>query len=92
MKAVFWSICCVEIRALLAAWNDEFLAAACACLQDGGSLVLRRDSPTSWVPWVSVDPFPSDSDLQSAKSQYPRYFEGPPAFECTVRAGELLYL
>ncbi|KAG0613312.1 hypothetical protein M758_6G093600 [Ceratodon purpureus] len=59
---------------------------------DSGSLVLKHDDPTSWVPWVSVDPSLKDSDLQTAKSQYPRYFEGPPAFECSLRAGELLYL
>jgi jumonji domain-containing protein 7 len=92
MKAIFYFFICCGERALLATWNDEFLAAASSCLQDSGRLVLKLDSSTTWVPWVSVEPFPKDSDLQIAKSQFPRYFEGPPAFECTVRAGELLYL
>jgi len=76
----------------LPALNDEFLAAASLCLQDSGNLMLKHASPTSWVPWVSVDPFPRDSELQKAQAQCPRYFEGPPVFECTVGAGELLYL
>lgn len=54
--------------------------------------MLKQAIPTSWVPWVSVDPCPRDSELQKVQAQWPRYFEGPPVFECTVGAGELLYL
>lgn len=73
-------------------WNDEFLVAAFLYLQDSGNLVLELDSPSNVVPWVSVDPFPKSSDQQRAHSLFPNFFEGPSAFECTVRAGELLYL
>ncbi|WJX55998.1 hypothetical protein P8452_41702 [Trifolium repens] len=39
-----------------------------------------------------VDPFPLPEKLEDEISKFPLYFKGPPPFECTVKAGEILYL
>jgi hypothetical protein len=53
---------------------------------------LELEKPIRYVPWCSVDPFPSPEKLEDEISKFPLYFKGPPPFECTVKAGEILYL
>ncbi|XP_050906266.1 lysine-specific demethylase JMJ32 isoform X3 [Lathyrus oleraceus] len=57
-----------------------------------GEFDLELEKPTRYVPWCSVDPFPSPENLEDEISKFPLYFNGPPPFECTVKAGEILYL
>ena len=53
---------------------------------------MELDKPARYVPWCSVNPFPSPENLEDEISKFPLYFNGPPPFECTVKAGEILYL
>jgi peptidyl-lysine (3S)-dioxygenase / protease len=56
-------------------------------------LELELEEPEKMVPWCSVDPYPaSDEILAEQISSFPLYFNGPKPFQCTVRAGEILYL
>ncbi|XP_020093613.1 jmjC domain-containing protein 7 isoform X2 [Ananas comosus] len=68
-----------------------------SALLDTGTGGLRFDleveEPERQVPWCSVDPYPpSPEDLAVQMSSFPLYFDGPRPFECTVKAGEILYL
>ncbi|GAU28092.1 hypothetical protein TSUD_223330 [Trifolium subterraneum] len=60
--------------------------------RDTGEFDFELEKPTRYVPWCSVDPFPSPENLEDEISKFPLYFNGPPPFECTVKAGEILYL
>lgn len=58
-----------------------------------GELILELENPERQVPWCSVDPFPSSSEVMARQmASFPLYFDGPKPFECTVKAGEILYL
>ncbi|XP_057448869.1 lysine-specific demethylase JMJ32 [Lotus japonicus] len=59
---------------------------------DTGEFDLELEKPTRYVPWCSVDPYPSRETLDDEISKFPLYFNGPRPFECTVKAGEVLYL
>lgn len=53
---------------------------------------LELEKPTRYVPWCSVDPYPSPETMDDEMAKFPLYFNGPRPFECTVKAGEVLYL
>ncbi|KAF3335914.1 jmjC domain-containing protein 7 [Carex littledalei] len=56
-------------------------------------LELELEEPEKMVPWCSVDPYPaSDEIIAEQSSSFPLYYNGPKPFQCTVRAGEILYL
>ncbi|XP_057965154.1 lysine-specific demethylase JMJ32 [Malania oleifera] len=60
--------------------------------QDTGEFTLELENPVRYVPWCSVDPYPSSETKDQEMSKFPLYFNGPKPFECTVKAGEILYL
>ncbi|WOK95769.1 hypothetical protein Cni_G04476 [Canna indica] len=61
--------------------------------EEMGELKLEVMEPETLVPWCSVDPYPpSPEDVAKQRSRFPLYFEGAKPFECTVKAGEILYL
>ncbi|CAO2816844.1 unnamed protein product [Amaranthus hypochondriacus] len=60
--------------------------------QDTGEFKLELEDPVRHVPWCSVNPYPSQGREEKEHEDYPLYFNGPKPFECTVKAGELLYL
>ncbi|XP_072963022.1 lysine-specific demethylase JMJ32 [Typha angustifolia] len=62
--------------------------------QDTGEMMLKleMEEPERMVPWCSVDPFPPEDTAAACMSSFPLYFDGPKPFECTIRAGEILYL
>ncbi|KAI3945156.1 hypothetical protein MKW92_014750 [Papaver armeniacum] len=67
--------------------------AACYSLsQDTGELTLQLEQPRRHVPWCSVNPYPPAATKDQEVSKFPLYFNGPRPFECTVKAGEILYL
>ncbi|KAJ1386852.1 Cupin-like domain [Sesbania bispinosa] len=51
---------------------------------------LELEKPTRYLPWSSLDPYPSLETTHDEMSKFP--FNGPRPFECTVKAGEVLYL
>ncbi|MQM02159.1 hypothetical protein Taro_034921 [Colocasia esculenta] len=56
-------------------------------------LKLEMEEPRRYVPWCSVDPYPrTREEALRARELFPLYFQGPRAFQCTVRAGDILYL
>ncbi|KAG2680038.1 hypothetical protein I3843_11G079300 [Carya illinoinensis] len=70
----------------------NYPAARYSYSQDTGKFTLESEKPMRCVPWCSVDPYPSPEAKHSAMSRFPLYFNGPKPFECTVKAGEILYL
>lgn len=61
--------------------------------QEMGKLKLEMVEPEVFVPWCSVDPYPpSPEAMAEQRSSFPLYFNGPRPFQCTVKAGEILYL
>ncbi|KAG8382051.1 hypothetical protein BUALT_Bualt05G0036300 [Buddleja alternifolia] len=60
--------------------------------KDSGEFTLELDDPIRYVPWCSVDPYPSPHEKQREMEKFPLYFNGPKPFEVTVKAGEMLYL
>ncbi|KAA8538732.1 hypothetical protein F0562_028373 [Nyssa sinensis] len=60
--------------------------------RDTGEFKLELEDPVRYVPWCSVNPFPSPETKDAEMSEFPLYFNGPKPFECTVKAGEILYL
>ncbi|KAH1163263.1 hypothetical protein GYH30_001688 [Glycine max] len=60
--------------------------------EDTGEFDLELEKPTRYVPWCSVDPYPSLRTMDDEMAKFPLYFNGPRPFECTVKAGEVLYL
>ncbi|KAG9450399.1 hypothetical protein H6P81_010364 [Aristolochia fimbriata] len=70
----------------------EYPAASYNFSQETGKLSLELEKPSRYIPWCSVNPFPSSSTREQQISLFPRYFSGPEPFHCTVKAGEILYL
>lgn len=60
--------------------------------KDTGEFKLEVEDPIRYVPWCSVNPYPSPETKKKDMARFPLYFEGPKPFECTVKAGEILYL
>ncbi|KAM0935252.1 putative transcription factor & chromatin remodeling &Metalloenzymes JmjC family [Dioscorea sansibarensis] len=60
---------------------------------DTDGLRLELEQPERLVPWCSVDPYPPTKEAMDEQvSAFPLYFQGPKPFQCTVKAGEILYL
>nr|XP_016512667.1 PREDICTED: jmjC domain-containing protein 7-like isoform X2 [Nicotiana tabacum] len=59
---------------------------------DTGEFSLELEEPVRYVPWCSVNPYPSPELKEKEMAQFPLYFDGPKPFEVTVKAGEILYL
>ncbi|XP_054779106.1 lysine-specific demethylase JMJ32 isoform X2 [Prosopis cineraria] len=59
---------------------------------DSGEFTLELQKPTRYVPWCSVNPYPSPETKDNEMSKFPLYFNGPEPLQCTVKAGEILYL
>ncbi|XP_074568858.1 lysine-specific demethylase JMJ32 [Curcuma longa] len=58
-----------------------------------GKLKVEMVEPKILVPWCSVDPYPpSPEAMAEQRLSFPLYFNGPKPFQCTVKAGEILYL
>ncbi|KAI4327887.1 hypothetical protein L6164_020298 [Bauhinia variegata] len=57
-----------------------------------GEFTLELENPIRYVPWCSVDPYPSPETKDDEMSKFPLYVNGPAPFECTIKAGEILYL
>ncbi|XP_068650907.1 lysine-specific demethylase JMJ32 [Aristolochia californica] len=70
----------------------EYPAACYNFSQETGKFSLELEKPLRYVPWCSVNPFPSSSTREQQISLFPRFFSGPEPFHCTVKAGEILYL
>ncbi|KAL6008647.1 Lysine-specific demethylase jmj32 [Asimina triloba] len=71
----------------------RYPAARYSFSQETGEFSLELESPPRYVPWCSVNPYPSSpSEAEQQMSSFPLYFNGPKPFECTVKAGEILYL
>ncbi|KAL6578654.1 Lysine-specific demethylase jmj32 [Orobanche minor] len=70
----------------------EYPAARYIYHQDTREFELELEDPIRYVPWCSVDPYPSLDEKQNEIEKYPLYFDGPKPYEVTVKAGEMLYL
>ncbi|KAG5145152.1 hypothetical protein AAZX31_11G087800 [Glycine max] len=70
----------------------DYPAATYSYSSDTGEFDLELEKPTRYVPWCSVDPYPSLETMDNEMTKFPLYFNGPRPFECTVKAGEVLYL
>ncbi|XP_065865093.1 lysine-specific demethylase JMJ32 [Euphorbia lathyris] len=70
----------------------NYPAAQYSYSQENGEFKLEMDEPTRYVPWCSVNPYPSPETKETEIAKFPLYFNGPKPFHCTVKAGELLYL
>ncbi|GMH02938.1 hypothetical protein Nepgr_004777 [Nepenthes gracilis] len=70
----------------------EYPAAKYSYFQDTGEFDLKLEDPIRYVPWCSVNPFPSLRTEGKEMNDFPLYFNGPMPFECTVKTGEILYL
>ncbi|PKI76538.1 hypothetical protein CRG98_003089 [Punica granatum] len=70
----------------------EYPAAQYLYSEETGEFKLELEEPKRWVPWCSVNPNPSQEDLDSEMEKFPLYFNGPKPFECTVKPGEVLFL
>jgi jumonji domain-containing protein 7 len=71
---------------------QDFPAAQYSYSSDGGEFRLELEKPLRYVPWCSVNPYPSPETKEIEMSKFPLYFNGPTPFHCTVKAGEILYL
>ncbi|KAF6158839.1 hypothetical protein GIB67_012482 [Kingdonia uniflora] len=60
--------------------------------EDTKEFTLELEKPLRYVPWCSVNPYPTSDSKDREMSSFPLYFNGPKPFECTVKAGEILYL
>ncbi|CAI9095024.1 OLC1v1030877C2 [Oldenlandia corymbosa var. corymbosa] len=60
--------------------------------RDTGDFKLELKEPKRYVPWCSVDPYPSFEEKGRDMSRFPLYYKGPKPFEVTVKAGQVLYL
>ncbi|XP_077238896.1 2-oxoglutarate (2OG) and Fe(II)-dependent oxygenase superfamily protein [Tasmannia lanceolata] len=70
----------------------DYPAARYSFSQATGQFTLQLEKPFRFVPWCSINPYPSSSTKQAHMELFPRYFNGPEPFQCTVKAGEILYL
>ncbi|GMN44966.1 hypothetical protein TIFTF001_014161 [Ficus carica] len=59
--------------------------------QEIGDFTLELEKPPRYVPWCSVNPYPSAETKDEEMAKFPLYFRGPKPFECTVNPGEILY-
>ncbi|XP_011005009.1 PREDICTED: jmjC domain-containing protein 7-like [Populus euphratica] len=71
---------------------QDFPAAQYSYSSDSGEFRLELEKPLRYVPWCSVNPYPSPETKEIEMSKFPLYFNGPTPFHCTVKAGEILYL
>lgn len=60
--------------------------------QDTEKFTLELEDSVRYVPWCSVNPYPSQGNEKKEMDEFPLFFNGPKPFECTVKAGEMLYL
>lgn len=60
--------------------------------KDTGEFNLELEDPVRHVPWCSVNPYPCCENEEKTRNEFPLFFNGPKPFECTVKAGEMLYL
>ncbi|KAF9624287.1 hypothetical protein IFM89_009195 [Coptis chinensis] len=60
--------------------------------KDSGEFSLELEEPVRYVPWCSVNPYPLPETKAEEMLKFPLYFNGPKPFECTVKAGDILYL
>ncbi|XP_043696092.1 bifunctional peptidase and (3S)-lysyl hydroxylase Jmjd7 isoform X2 [Telopea speciosissima] len=70
----------------------DYPAAHYSYSQDTGEFTLELEKPLRYVPWCSVNPYPSSGDRDRELTSFSLYFNGPKPFECTVKPGEVLYL
>lgn len=70
----------------------DYPAAQYSYSQETGDFTLELDKPLRYVPWCSVNPFPSVETKEEEMAKFPLYFQGPKPFECIVNPGEILYL
>ncbi|PON46753.1 JmjC domain containing protein [Parasponia andersonii] len=71
----------------------DYPAAQYSYFQDTGEFTLELEKPLRYVPWCSVNPYPSAAEtIDSEMAKFPLFFRGPKPFECTVNPGEILYL
>lgn len=63
----------------------------CYC-QDTGNFSLNLEDPVRYVPWCSINPYLPQGREKTEMDEFPLFFNGPKPFECTVKAGEILYL
>ncbi|KAJ1394827.1 JmjC domain [Sesbania bispinosa] len=70
----------------------DYPAATYTYSSDTGEFDLELEKQTRYVPWFILDPYPSLETMHDEMSKFPLYFNGPRPFECTVKAGEVLYL
>ncbi|KAK3029740.1 hypothetical protein RJ639_038017 [Escallonia herrerae] len=70
----------------------EYPAAQYKYSPDKEEFKLELEDPVRYVPWCSVNPHPSPETKEQEMAEFPLYFDGPKPFECTVKAGEILYL
>ncbi|KAJ0098619.1 hypothetical protein Patl1_22235 [Pistacia atlantica] len=70
----------------------QYPAANYSYSQDVGEFTVELERPIRFVPWCSVNPYPSPETRESEMAKFPSFFDGPKPFECTVNAGEILYL
>ncbi|KFK33953.1 hypothetical protein AALP_AA5G083300 [Arabis alpina] len=71
---------------------QEYPVANYSYNRDSEEFKLELEQPMKYVPWCSVDPYPSPEKEASERSKFPLFFDGPKPFHCTVKAGEILYL
>ncbi|KAM7493736.1 hypothetical protein LguiB_028345 [Lonicera macranthoides] len=70
---------------------QDYPAAQYSYSEDTREFTLELEDPVRYVPWCSVNPYPSLENKDREMSEFPLYFNGPKPFECTVKAGEILY-
>ncbi|KAL2940055.1 JmjC domain-containing protein 7, partial [Bienertia sinuspersici] len=51
---------------------------------DTGEFDLEVEDPVRYVPWCSVNPYPSQGKEETEHNEFPLYFNGPKPFECTA--------
>ncbi|XP_062077129.1 lysine-specific demethylase JMJ32 isoform X2 [Humulus lupulus] len=71
---------------------QDYPAAQYLYSQDTRDFTLELDKPLRYVPWCSVNPYPSVENKVEEMAKFPLFFQGPKPFECTVNPGEILYL
>lgn len=70
----------------------DYPAAQYSYSEDSGEFTLEVEEPPRYVPWCSVNPYPSPETKETEISKFPLYFNGPKPFHCAVKAGDILYL
>ncbi|XP_060973408.1 lysine-specific demethylase JMJ32 [Cannabis sativa] len=70
----------------------DYPAAQYLYSQDTKDFTLELDKPLRYVPWCSVNPYPSGKNKVEEMEKFPLFFQGPKPFECTINPGEILYL